>query len=382
MKNGEWIDTQAACTLLGVKAQTLYAYVSRHGIRTKADPGDARSSFYFAPDLERLLTQNRRPRARADVAQAAIRWGDPVLETSISEVREGTIWLRDRPIEDCAREVTLEGTAALLCGFDRVVLPQARKRFSGASPFTRAMKALANEADGAPSLASLVPSEMPQEVGRVLSVVTNACLAKVATGEVHRRIATKWGLTLQSADIVRQALVLLSDHELNPSTFAVRVAASTGTSLAAALLAGVTTLSGPRHGGVALLADEALQAALNGGLDQFLEQHADQSPYSFGFGHPLYPAGDPRAAYLLDLIPKGAPVLQAVDHASNRLSQRANVDTALAAIAYHFEFPADAAAIVFTVGRTAGWCAHAIEQAKSGTLIRPRAKFQPKRTDF
>lgn len=103
MKKDEWIDTLAACDLLGVKTQTLYAYVSRHRIRTKADPDDARSSFYFLPDLERLLAQNRRPRARADVAQAAIRWGDPVLTTSISEVRDGTIWLKGRAIEDCAR---------------------------------------------------------------------------------------------------------------------------------------------------------------------------------------------------------------------------------------------------------------------------------------
>ena len=240
------------------------------------------------------------------------------------------------------------------------------------------MKALANEADGAPPIPHLLPTNIAQEVGKVLSLVTNACLGEAVIGEVHQRIGTKWGLSLQSTDVVRQALVLLSDHELNPSTFAVRVSASTSTSLSAALLAGVATLSGSLHGGVTSLAGEALNAAIDGVLDRFLEQRAGQSPYSFGFGHPLYPAGDPRAAYLLDLIPKGAPVLEAVDHASNRLSHRANVDTALAAIACHFEWPEEAAAIIFTVGRTAGWSAHAIEQAKSGTLIRPRAQFQPK----
>lgn len=382
MKNVEWIDTLAACDLLGVKTQTLYAYVSRHRIRTKADPDDARSSFYLLADLERLLAQNRRPRARADVAQAAIRWGDPVLTTSISEVRDGTIWLKDRPIEDCAQQDTLEETTALLCGFDRVLLPETKTPFSGASLFGRAMKALANEADGAPSLANLGPTHIAQEVGKVLSLVTNACLAEAMSGDVHQRIRTKWGLTWQGTDVVRQALVLLSDHELNPSTFAVRVAASTGTSLSAALLAGVATLSGPHHGGVASLTGKALHAALFGGLDQFLEQHVAKSPYSFGFGHPLYPAGDPRAAYLLDLLPKGAPILQAVDHTSNRLSQWPNIDTALAALAYHFDLPEEAATTIFTVGRTAGWCAHAIEQATTGTLIRPRAKFQTKQAEL
>lgn len=382
MKNDEWIDTYAACALLGVKTQTLYAYVSRHRIRTKTDPDDARSSFYSLADLERLRAQNLRSRARADVAQAAIRWGDPILATSISEVRDGTIWLKDRRIEDCAQHDTLEEIAALLCGFDRVVMPETKTPFSGTSPFARAMKALANEADGAPSLANLLPTDIVQEVGRVLSLVTNACLDEVVVGEVHQRIGTKWGLTRRGTDVVRQALVLLSDHELNPSTFAVRVSASTGTSLAAALLAGVAALSGPRHGGVASLARKALHVALDGGLEKFLEQHDDQSPYSFGFGHPLYPAGDPRAEYLLDLIPNGAPVLQAIDHLSNRLKRRANVDTALAAITFHFELPEDAATTIFTIGRTAGWFAHAIEQAKSGALIRPRAKFRPKRADL
>ncbi len=256
------MDANAACALLGVKAQTLYAYVSRHRIRTMMDPSDARHSLYSAPDLERLLRQNRRPRARDDVAQAAIRWGDPVLATSISEVRERTIWLRGHKIEDCARQMTLEETAALLCGLDQIVLPDTRARFSGGSPFTRAMKALAEEVDNAPSLVGRDPPDFAKEVGRALSVVTNACLAEPAAGPIHERIGSKWGVTRQVCDVVRQALVLLSDHELNPSTFAARVCASTGANLPAALLAGVAALSGPRHGGVAIMADQALHSAL------------------------------------------------------------------------------------------------------------------------
>ena len=378
MKYDEWMDRQAACAMLGVRPQTLYAYVSRHRIRTIVDPGDARQSLYSAPDLERLLGQKQRPRARADVAQAAIGWGDPVLTTSISEVRDGTIWLRDRPIEDCARHMTLEDTAALLCGFDCIALPEAQVKVTGTSPFARAMKAFAQEAEVAPPIADLAPAETALQVGRALAVVTNACLTETSPGQAHMRIGAKWGLSLHATDIIRQALVLLSDHELNPSTFAVRVCASTGGSLPTALLGGVAALSGMRHGGVASLASEALNATLDSRFEQFLKEQAGRSPYSYGFSHPLYPAGDPRAAHLLGLIPQDAPVLQAVDAASKRLSSPANIDTALAAIAYHFEWPDDASASVFTVGRTAGWAAHAIEQAKSGTLIRPRANYQPK----
>lgn len=379
MKGGEWIDRKAACALLGVQPQTLYAYVSRHRIRTMCDPNDGRHSLYSASDLKRLLSQNRRPRARADVAQATIRWGDPVLSTSISEVRDGTIWLRDHPIEDCARHMSLEDTAALLCGFDCVTLPEAKPNATGKSPFGRVMKALAEETEGAQSLTCLSRHDVAQQVGRALAVVTNACLADALLGPVHIRFGAEWGLSQSATEVVRQALVLLSDHELNPSTFAVRICASTGGSLPAALLGGVAALSGPRHGGVATMATKALSAAYDNRLDQFLEKQVDRSPYSFGFGHPLYPSGDPRAAYLLDLIPQNSPVRDAVDCASSRLSRAPNVDMALAAVTRHFGLPEKAAMTIFTVGRTAGWSAHAIEQAESGKLIRPRANYEPNR---
>lgn len=378
MKSGKWIDAHAACDLLGVKAQTLYAYVSRHRIRMKTDPNDARCSLYFLPDLDRLQRQNRRPRARADVAKAAIRWGDPVLSTSISEVRDGMIWLRESTIEECARQMTLEQTAALLCGFDHITLPESGRRTSGTSPYVRTMKALAEEADGAPSLAGLDTLDFAREVGRALSLVTDACLGEPLSGPIHVRIGTKWGLTQETTDVVRQALVSFSDHELNPSTFAVRVCASTGGCLAAALLAGVATLSGPSHGGVATLAKQALHAARDCRLEQFLADNIACPPYSFGFGHPLYPDGDPRAAYLLKLIPQSSKALRAVAEASKRLSLPANVDIALAAMVHHYKWPDDAAATIFSVGRTAGWAAHAIEQATSGKIIRPRATYEAK----
>ncbi|WP_227287662.1 citrate/2-methylcitrate synthase [Boseongicola sp. H5] len=97
-------------------------------------------------------------------------------------------------------------------------------------------------------------------------------------------------------------------------------------------------------------------------------------PYSFGFGHPLYASGDPRARYLLNLLPQNSPVSKAVRHASERLSLPPNIDIALAAVSHHFGWPNEAATTIFSIGRTAGWAAHAIEQANSGAMIRPRAK--------
>ncbi len=376
MNEADWIDSKSACEVLGVKPQTLYAYVSRHKIRTRSDPRDSRHSLYARQDIETLLHSMRRPRARADVAEAAIRWGDPVLTTAISEVREGTIWLRGTSIESCSSKMTLEQAAALLCGVPEVMSPIVRTNVSGTSSFTRALKGLSAESEGANPMQGQDWDDIAQPAGRMLALVTDACLGGGQDGPIHARVGSVWRATPKAQDVIRRALVLLSDHELNASTFAVRVCASTGTSLPAALLAGMATLSGPRHGGVAGMARTALNAALERRLDAFLAENADLTPFSFGFGHRLYPDGDPRAIELLRHIPTNAAARQAVDALSARTSQPPNIDAALAAASAHFGWPSEAATSLFAIGRTTGWVAHAIEQAQSGQMIRPRAKYQ------
>ncbi|MEM1285398.1 MAG: citrate synthase [Pseudomonadota bacterium] len=377
MKKPDWIDARSACAALGVKPQTLYAYVSRHPIRTKSDPADARASLYALRDIEAVARQQRRPRARVDVARAAIRWGDPVMSTSITEVREGTIWLRGRAIEDCAKHMTLEQVMALLCGVDALKCPTTRARIGGSSTFTRAMKVLAQETEASRPMGGLDPAEIAQDAARMMSLVIDACLEQPLDGAIHERIGAAWGLTPPARNVVRQALVLLSDHELNPSTFAVRVCASTGATLASALLSGMATLSGPKHGGVAGLAMGALESGMEGRFQRFLDDHAEQGAYAYGFGHPLYPDGDPRARYLLRHIPQGGPATKAVRQLSDHLSVPPNIDAALAALSLHFGCPRDAATTIFSIGRMAGWTAHAIEQVQSGQLIRPRATYTP-----
>jgi citrate synthase len=377
MKKSDWIDAHAACARLGIKPQTLYAYVSRKQIRARSDILDGRCSLYSRIDVETLSRKKRRPRARADIAQAAIRWGEPVLVTRISEVRDGMLYLRDHSIEDCAESMTLEQVATLLCGQVVEMIPSRQKPVPGQSPFARAIKCLAAEAETAAPMQGQSPPQIAREAGSLISLLADACLGHQGDGCIHARIGTIWGLSEAAQDMVRRALVLLSDHELNPSTFAVRVCASTGASLPAALLAGMTTLSGPRHGGVASLANAALQAALEGEADGFLLAHAAQPPYFFGYGHPLYPEGDPRAEHLLRRLPGDARPRLAVEQLSQRLNLAPNIDAALAAIVAHFEGPQDAAPTLFAIGRLTGWVAHAMEQIEGGEMIRPRARYLP-----
>lgn len=382
MKKSEWIDATTACDMLGVKPQTLYAYVSRGLLRAGADAQDARHSLYKSHDVEDLARLRRRPRARAEIAQHAIRWGEPVLTTGLTEVRDGMLWLRGKSIADCAENLTLEGVAAHLWAVDDVAfvggtspdLSQASDASLG--PLGRALKALAHEVPEAADVNDIAPDSMARDGGRLISIVTNALLGVETEGPIHQRLGQAWGVDATGLDNLRCALVLLSDHELNPSTFAVRVAASTGASLAAALLSGLATLSGPRHGGVASLARLALDAAMNGKTQDFLAQHADQPPYSYGFGHPLYPEGDPRARIILDRLAGNHAVVSAIGSMSDQLGLPPNIDAALAALSVAENLPDTAAFTIFATGRLVGWIAHAIEQQQSGEIIRPRARYR------
>ena len=175
--------------------------------------------------------------------------------------------------------------------------------------------------------------------------------------------------------LIRRALVLLADHELNASTFAARVAASTGASIAASLLAGLGALSGPRHGGVAravtALVDEAARSGAAPAISTWL---ARGHPLP-GFGHPLYPDGDPRAVALLEGVAIDPLMTSLRDAAAEITGEPANIDYALAVLSRALDLPRDAAFKLFALGRSVGWSAHAMEQAASEQLIRPRAHY-------
>lgn len=376
MNSADWIDAETACALLGVRSQTLYAYVSRKLLRVQADAADARRSLYARVDVDALVRQNRRPRARADVAEGAIRWGDPVLVTAISELRQGMLWLRERSVLDCAETMTLEEMAAHLWQVEAVVCPDMLGASSLSTPVGRAMEFLARMTAEAPAIDSCAADDLTLLGGRLMSGVTNALLGEDLGGPIHLRLSRAWQASDAAADDLRRALVLLSDHELNPSTFAVRIAASTGAGLPAALLSGMATLSGSRHGGASAQARAALMAALSGEVESFLKARQGQSPYGFGFGHPLYPDGDPRAKLLLDRLPSDAEPLRALGALSERLGVPPNIDMALTAMGMVHQLPEDAPFIIFAAGRLAGWIAHAIEQAESGEIIRPRARYR------
>ena len=381
MDEPAWISADQALAKLGVKAQTLYAYVSRGRVRSRPDPEDSRRALYARHDVDRLIQSRSSSRRRSDIASHAIAWGEPVLDTSISTVRDGQLYFGPDQAVELAEHATLEEMAALHWHTD-APLPET-ERAAQALPAgnfrARGYLALATRAADALPLLGRHRDVLIEEACTLLFEFANAMMGEVFDGPIHARLAAMWSLPADGVDLVRRTLVLLSDHELNPSTFAVRVAAATGTSLPGAVLSGYAALNGPRHGEASTLALAVLRDVERGGsVRDGPGVQAGLSSKRFGYGHPLYPDGDCRAAHVLARLPEDSSARRGVDKIASELGERPNIDAALAALAVHYDLPDAAPLQMFAIARMAGWIAHALEQVASGQLIRPRAHFTPR----
>lgn len=364
------ITAEEVCARLGVRPQTLYAYVSRGMLEAVADASDSRRSLYREAEVEALVARKTAGRSRPVVAAKAIDWGDPVLETRISTVVRGRLIYRGRDAVSWSETASLEETAALLC--DVPSWPDA----SSPAPIAGAFTYLAQAMNEAPPMFGRSRQSIVTEGAGLLRGLAGTVLQREVTGPVHEAAAAAWRLKPKGSDLVRRALVLLADHELNASTFAVRVVGSTGASLPAALMAGLAALTGPRHGGmtmrtVAMFA-EALAAPDPAAF--FAARLARGEPI-WGLHHALYPDGDIRARALREVHEPSGALRRTIDAAEAAGGMLLNVDGALAALAHTLGLSQEAAFAIFAMGRATGWIAHAIEQTETGTLIRPRARY-------
>ena len=373
----DWVSADVALARLGVRPQTLYAYVSRGRIAARADADDPRRSRYRAADIAALATRKARGRKVADVAANAIAWGEPVLASAITTVSGGRLYYRGRDAARLANTETLEGVARLLRGQPGVALPRTSRPPPppGGTARDRAFATLALGAARDEASLGHSPEALAVEAATLLDRLADAVVGGVDGGPIHERLGRAWGCGRTGMDLIRRALVLLADHELNASTFACRVTASTGASLAACALAGLSALSGPLHGGIhARVAELAEEARREGAVEVAAARRA-RGAHAPGFGHPLYPEGDPRAQALLGSF-ETPPALAALRDAVFATSgERDNIDFALVALTQTLALPAEAPFAIFAVARCSGWLAHAMEQAAGGALIRPRARY-------
>jgi citrate synthase len=368
-----WITAEEALARLKTKPQTLYANVSRGRIRSKPDSADSRRSLYLLADVERMAERHSGPKASADVAADAIRWGEPVMPTSISAISEGDLFYRGRSAIDLSSKLTLESVASLLWDSETIAIGGCGVD-SEDGRLARAFRLLAERVVTDLPTMGRSAQALKSEAVTVLSTMASALAPFDEALPLHERLASGWERP-EAAEAIRPVLVLAAEHELNVSAFAARVTASSGAALSAAVLSGLATLTGPRHGGAWLsvnrLAERAGQVGVREAIRDVLSIEGSVRP----FGHPLYPDGDPRAKTILssfDVLPLHAELAAAGEEL---LGEPANLDFALAALSARFELPQEAPLAMFALSRTVGWLAHAMEQAASGEMIRPRARY-------
>ena len=404
MQSKAAISAQAAAELLGVKLQTLYAYASR-GLLRRVGSGKRRQ--YLVEDLERLQTRQRARSGHGPVAAAALSFGEPVLDTRITGIDERGPRYRGMPaVELAAHGVRFEAVAELLWSGELPVEPaQADLRprvtsWATLEPLRVQGPACASLEDLLLALPALVHA-LPERHSRARDtelLVARRLIRSVAelllpSGARRRADGIAELLTpltrapqKAAAAALDLALVLLADHELNASSFAARIAASTDAPLFACIIAALSTLSGPRHGGacdrVEALLDEAATLRKPSDVVERRSKRGDALP---GFGHPLYPDGDPRAQPLLErarMLAARSKSLQktlAPAFALSRLMQRQGlpptVDFGLVALTRALGMQPGSAALLFALGRSAGWVAHVLEQRGSEAVLRPRARY-------
>ncbi len=365
-----YYSAREAAQRLGVSRQTLYSYVSRGRLRAHAD-GASRESRYLVDEVNQLavrLARGHNPRA---VVAEALNWGLPVIESSICLIQNGRLYYRGEDVLCLVETGSLEEVAALLwCrgeGRSQDLLP---KNFAS---LAARCKPLPTELSMSHLFAWVAQSENCADL--LFAMASCFSGSPLAEGPVPMAIGKRWRLSALKSDVLRVALILCADHELNASSFTVRTVASTGASLNAALRGGLAALSGERHGGSTNHVEALLDEWNASRKSRFvLESKMDAGMAVPGFGHPFYPDGDIRARALLERVSeKGCVDLaRAVERGSGL---KPNLDFALVALRRALGLPRGAAFGLFAVGRTVGWLAHALEQRERKQLMRPRAAY-------
>ncbi|MCC6897384.1 MAG: citrate synthase [Polyangiaceae bacterium] len=389
----DFVGAKQAAKLLGVRLPTLYAYASR-GLVTSVPSGEGRARLYARADLMRLRARGDARSGHAAVAGGALRWGDPVLESSITEIGAGGPRYRGRLAVDLARQrVPFESVCALLWAGSLPAVPPQMHGKAGVRPRAGATSYVERLLCAAPTLAPGDPLSSPLQAAGGLVRALAAALAPDARGAaaahraptVARAALASFGVEAgeERVAVVDQVLVLCADHELNVSAFSARVVSSAGATLPACVTAALAAFSGPAHGA----ASDRVEALLDeiGSPERaraVLSERVRRGEAIPGFGHPLYTAGDPRGAELFAVARASrsrAPrmkVLETVVRAMHAAEQPApNLDAGLVAVRVALGLPRGAASALFALGRSAGWVAHALEQREQGFLLRPRARY-------
>lgn len=408
-----YIPRSQALAILGIKPQTLYAYVSRGWIRSVRKPGGGKVSLYAREDVDNVRARSTARMGHGVAAAGAMRWGEPIIPTAITEITAQGPRYRGRGAVDLARSgASFESVAELLWSgmlFEETLRWRVAKVPKELVPFTRLMSSFDPDEHLIDTFALVtlhlgmsrgtVPERIgtasPSEAARQLIQMLVGCMGLLGptrsfepmdegesiSGALLRVLGA--APTADNRRSMESILVLLADHELTSSTFAARVAASAGALLHECVAAAIATNSGLEMGRLYHRIEAWLMPSGNAGqMLQRVGNIQEQGGSPSGFNHPIYPKGDPRADYLLSLASshsrkpqKLKNLLEFLEQGRVRMLLHPRVEMGVIAACQAMRLPTRAPGGLFTIARTAGWVAHVLEQRTAGFLLRPRARF-------
>ena len=386
------ITAAEAAARLGIKRETLYAYVSR-GLLDSHAGADGKTSTFDPVEVDALRSRRTKPKAGRL---------DATILSSITQIANQRVLVRGHDLANLATSgAAFEAVAALLWTGE-LTDPATWPRDAALAKAT--LLAQRSMPDGAPlidrlrlcvALASasddLRHDIQPRGVVRtapalIAAMVDGLPRERPGDGSVAERLwpaLTPQRPSARWINALNGALVLLTDHDLAASTFAARVAASTRADPYSVVCAGLGAFGGPLHGAASVHAYRLLVAAHRGRASAAVGEALGAGGTVPGFGHLLYTYADPRGQALLELIRAASPAPsrlatcnQVLELVRTRTGIEPNVDFAIASFAFLTGMPDDAGEAIFGVARTAGWIAHALEEYREAPLrFRPVARY-------
>ncbi|MBK1787693.1 citrate/2-methylcitrate synthase [Prauserella cavernicola] len=377
--DGELLTADEAADLLGVRRQTVYAYVSRGQLTRDSKPG-SRQSWFRRTDVEAM--------ARGDRAQQAGRKA-PTNRTEVTSIVDDQLLYRGRDAVELARTATFEQAVEWLWRGAEDDVPAWRELADlpaevAALPLPAQCLPLDRLKLATAGIATVDGLRYDLSTPAVLAVARSLLAALVRslpprgeTGDPGSLAAQLWPrLTAAPARprgvrLLDQALVLVADHGLAPSTRAVRLAASVDADPYSVVLTGMSVASGLRHGGSSIAVHGLLDdIGEPGQVAAVVAEHLRRGGPLPGFGQPRYVRADPRAAFLLGELLADSTVdpnrlrvvREVIELVENRSDEHPNVEFALGALCFAHDMVRGAGEAVFVLGRVAGWIAHALEE--------------------
>lgn len=393
------LSTRETAELLGVKPETVYAYVSRGQLSSRREPG-GRASTFDAGEVAALARRNRR-----EAAGSPGSGGDLSVRTGITLIDKDRYFFRGVDATELAAHHSYEEVAEWLWTgrmtrgmtftAPEATVAVARRAVDAlpehTSPTDRLRVATIAAAAEDPLRFDLSEESVLGAARVLIPTLVAALPVRRRRGHddgplAHRLWRRLTGIDPGDAElrVLDTALALLVDHDLAASTLAVRVAASARAHAYAAVSAGLGVLEGPLHGASSGLAHRLLLDVLDQGTAvTVIADELRAGRRIPGLGHRLYQGEDPRARALFALlegVPRAEPALLAardiVATTARHTPLHANVDLALAVFTASCGMPATAGETIFAVARTAGWIAHALEEYGERPLrMRPSGHY-------